>query len=377
MVAALPQEARAAGRWPPAATRPDVVRRPAAAAARALPAGRDRARLLRRRRQHPHQPGPARAAARLRHPRRRPRRRRCGRWASTAPPALVYLDKGLGAAILRAGVRLWDRANPSPAAAIKLTRHNLSLPDRAAARDRPPGRPPDRLDRRAGRRAARDAGAAVGRGRRRCGAPGRARSPPTSTPSPRRAGRRCPRWPTWSTAPPRRLPASARRPAPVRAGSGCMFNVALCRSWFGAGPWDDAGRAWAHRHPPERGRRRRRRASPGSASPPSTTSSRSAPAGPCGPSGGRRWLALARPAPGRTRPLGRAGAAGRRPSLLTSSYLRRRDASRILALLAARGRDRPAPTPTRTAARLQALGGRPGRRQPSARRPDSNRRPER
>ena len=45
-----------------------------------------------------------------------------------APPALVYVDKGLGAAILRAGVRLWDRAHPSPAAAIKLTRHNLSYP---------------------------------------------------------------------------------------------------------------------------------------------------------------------------------------------------------------------------------------------------------
>ena len=45
-----------------------------------------------------------------------------------APPALVYVDKGLGAAILSAGVRLWDAAHPSPAAAIKLTRHNLSFP---------------------------------------------------------------------------------------------------------------------------------------------------------------------------------------------------------------------------------------------------------
>ena len=45
-----------------------------------------------------------------------------------SPPALVYLDKGLGASILRAGVRLWDQANPSPVAAIKLTRHNASHP---------------------------------------------------------------------------------------------------------------------------------------------------------------------------------------------------------------------------------------------------------
>ena len=44
------------------------------------------------------------------------------------PPALVYLDRGLGAAILRAGVRLWDHSHPSPTAAIKLTRHNLPYP---------------------------------------------------------------------------------------------------------------------------------------------------------------------------------------------------------------------------------------------------------
>jgi len=46
----------------------------------------------------------------------------------TSPPALVYQDKGLGASILRAGIRLWDRSHPSPAAAIKVTRHNLSFP---------------------------------------------------------------------------------------------------------------------------------------------------------------------------------------------------------------------------------------------------------
>lgn len=44
------------------------------------------------------------------------------------PPVLVYQDKGLGAAILRAGIRLWDGGQLSPAAAIKLTRHNLSFP---------------------------------------------------------------------------------------------------------------------------------------------------------------------------------------------------------------------------------------------------------
>jgi hypothetical protein len=43
------------------------------------------------------------------------------------PPVLTYVDKGLGAAILRAGVRLWD-GQVSPAAAIKVTRHNLFRP---------------------------------------------------------------------------------------------------------------------------------------------------------------------------------------------------------------------------------------------------------
>ena len=45
-----------------------------------------------------------------------------------SPPVLTYLDKGLGASILRAGVRLWDSGAISPAAAIKITRHNLLRP---------------------------------------------------------------------------------------------------------------------------------------------------------------------------------------------------------------------------------------------------------
>jgi hypothetical protein len=43
------------------------------------------------------------------------------------PPVLTFVDKGLGAAIVRAGVRLWD-GQLSPAAAIKVTRHNLYRP---------------------------------------------------------------------------------------------------------------------------------------------------------------------------------------------------------------------------------------------------------
>ncbi len=45
-----------------------------------------------------------------------------------SPPVLVYIDAGLGASILRAGVRLWDGGSLSPAAAIKLTRFNIYRP---------------------------------------------------------------------------------------------------------------------------------------------------------------------------------------------------------------------------------------------------------
>jgi hypothetical protein len=45
-----------------------------------------------------------------------------------APIALTYIDKGLGASILKAGLRLWDGGAVSPAAAIKIVRHNLDTP---------------------------------------------------------------------------------------------------------------------------------------------------------------------------------------------------------------------------------------------------------
>lgn len=46
----------------------------------------------------------------------------------TVPPVLTYIDKGLGASILRSGLRLWDGRTLSAAAAIKITRHNLYRP---------------------------------------------------------------------------------------------------------------------------------------------------------------------------------------------------------------------------------------------------------
>ncbi|HQX07758.1 MAG TPA: hypothetical protein PKZ19_13285 [Zoogloea sp.] len=44
------------------------------------------------------------------------------------PVALTYLDKGLGASILKARLRLWDGTSLNPVAAIKITRHNLHRP---------------------------------------------------------------------------------------------------------------------------------------------------------------------------------------------------------------------------------------------------------
>jgi hypothetical protein len=46
----------------------------------------------------------------------------------TPPVALTYLEKGLGAAILKAGLRLWDGGEACPVATIKITRHNLLRP---------------------------------------------------------------------------------------------------------------------------------------------------------------------------------------------------------------------------------------------------------
>ena len=46
----------------------------------------------------------------------------------TTPRVLVYQDKGTGASILRAGVRLWAPGAVMPVAAIKIVRHNLYRP---------------------------------------------------------------------------------------------------------------------------------------------------------------------------------------------------------------------------------------------------------
>jgi hypothetical protein len=44
------------------------------------------------------------------------------------PLLLTYVDSGLGAAILKAGLRLWEPTIISPAAVVKIARHNLMRP---------------------------------------------------------------------------------------------------------------------------------------------------------------------------------------------------------------------------------------------------------
>jgi hypothetical protein len=44
------------------------------------------------------------------------------------PPVLTYLGDGLGASIIRAGIRLWAPGAVNPVAAIKIVRHNLYRP---------------------------------------------------------------------------------------------------------------------------------------------------------------------------------------------------------------------------------------------------------
>lgn len=44
------------------------------------------------------------------------------------PPVMTYYDKGRGAAILKAQLRLWDGGSVSPVAAVKLARHNALRP---------------------------------------------------------------------------------------------------------------------------------------------------------------------------------------------------------------------------------------------------------
>jgi hypothetical protein len=164
-----------------------------------------------------------------------------------SPPVLVWLDKGRGAAVLRAGVKLWDHANPSPAAAVKLTRHNLAQPTS--------------LFHETGHQFAHLTGwnAELGDA--------------LATVLSRRSAELGALWRSWAGEVAADVHAFALcgwSPVPALANVvdgptdavlrvlpddphpfplvRVLFNAALCRAWFGRGPWDALARTWADRH---------------------------------------------------------------------------------------------------------------------------------
>lgn len=253
-----------------------------------------------------------------------------------SPPVLVYPDHGRGAAIVRAGVRLWDRANPAPAAAIKLTRHNLASPtalfhetghqfayltgwtselaDALAAVLAPRSAELAQLWRSWAGEVAADVHAFA-----LCG---------------------------WSPVPALANVVDGPTDAVLRVIPGdphpfplvrVLFSAALCRAWFGPGPWDVLARTWLDRHLTGRSDSalltRLSIAAFGDLVDVCTNR-------PMAAFGGRALHTVADPR--RAAPSALAALAGQAgPALLTSTYLARKDPVRILAWLAGRALDDP------------------------------------
>jgi len=169
------------------------------------------------------------------------------------PITLTYLDKGLGASILKAGLRLWDGTGVNPVAAIKITRHNLHRPTA--------------LIHEAGHQVAHIVGwneefaAAL--------AKGLADAPNGVADA----------WASWASeisadafAFVHTGYASVAALHDVLAGEEAMMfrhlhgdphpvsyirlllGVEMCRQFYGAGPWDELAQAWTHQYPLQRAR---------------------------------------------------------------------------------------------------------------------------
>ncbi|TVL91248.1 hypothetical protein [Streptomyces sp. SAJ15] len=249
------------------------------------------------------------------------------------PPILVYLDKGMGAAIMRAGIGLFNNSHPSPVAAIKLTRHNLGHPTALF----------------------HETGHQVGH------ATGWSAELADSLWNllVRRSRELAEVWRSWagevvgdvhafalagwapvpalahvvdgtSTAV-YRMPPGDPHPFPVIR---VLLNTALCQGWFGRnGPWTTLARTWCERHPPtgSDGAHWIARASIGALGDIVEACTRR----PMEAFGGRPLCALANPLLASPKALAElAERAG--PSLLTSQYLARRESVRILAALVTR-----------------------------------------
>lgn len=172
----------------------------------------------------------------------------------TAPVSLCYVDKGLGASILKAGLRLWDGGEACPVAVIKITRHNLLRPTA--------------LIHEAGHQVAHLCGwnselaLVLARG-----------LPAHGAASPELAGI----WAGWcseiaadafafahtgfasvaalhdvlagdTASVFRHLPGDPHPISHLRV----LLAVQMCRYFYGAGPWDALALAWQALHPPER-----------------------------------------------------------------------------------------------------------------------------
>jgi hypothetical protein len=171
------------------------------------------------------------------------------------PAALTYIDKGIGASILKAGLRLWDGGDVNPVAAIKIVRHNLLRPTS--------------LIHEAGHQIAHLAGwnqeLAIG----------------LSQEISARSGELAEVWANWATEIAadafafvhtgfasvaalhdvlagdlsvvfRHTPGDPHPVSYVRV----LLGVEMCRYFYGAGPWDDLARSWTALHsveqaPPE------------------------------------------------------------------------------------------------------------------------------
>lgn len=162
------------------------------------------------------------------------------------PSVLTYPDRGIGASILRAGARLWDDSL-SPAAAIKITRHNLWRPTS--------------LLHEVGHQVAHLTGWTAELAEALYVA---------VAPVSRFAADAWRGWAgevaadvyAFALLGPAPLPALATvvdGPTPQvfrMAGDvhpfgylRVLFNVALCRAWYGPGRWDETATAWIARHP--------------------------------------------------------------------------------------------------------------------------------
>jgi hypothetical protein len=165
------------------------------------------------------------------------------------PPVLTYLDKGLGASVLKAGLRLWDGRAVSPVAAIKIVRHNLLRPTS--------------LLHEAGHQVAHDIGwnDELARGLRALLSP---HGPALAD-----------MWASWASEIAADVFAFAHTgyaalaalhdvlagdpdwvlrhvpgdPHPI-GYLRILLGRAMCMRFFGAGPWDDLAHAWVRMYPP-------------------------------------------------------------------------------------------------------------------------------